>query len=152
MTATHPTTDRSLSVTTRNLRRRAPTHSAEANQQVGTFLSSRHATPAPTPACVPQTPSKPPASPPRHRHPPPPPPPPKPPPSPPPPPPPPAGSPPRLSFPSLALFSLLLLRLFTHSVSVISPPLHSPPRLFTNTSPVPAANPVSEQGLVWTPG
>lgn len=52
MTATDPTTDRSLPVTTRNIRRRAPTHSAEANHQVGTHLSRRHPAPAPTLTCV----------------------------------------------------------------------------------------------------
>ncbi len=92
MTATHPT-DRSLAVTTQYSPRRASTHPAEANHQVGTLLSSRHRAPAPTLSpCVLQPPSKPPASPPRHRT------------------PPPARPPSRLSS-SLLFLSLLLLRL-----------------------------------------
>src|SRR5215212_4663897 len=99
MTATHPAADRSRSGTTRNLRRRAPTHVAEANHQVGTSWSSRHPAPASTLPRVPPNPLKnhplpcvtaTPA----------------------------AGSPTVLPVLLLLFLSLLLLRLFTHSLSL----------------------------------
>src|SRR3954453_13562111 len=117
MTATHATTDRSLSVTTRNLRRRASTQPAEANHQVGTPLSRRHPAPAPTLSLRPPTPQNHPLLPRVTAT-------------------PPAGSPtPPPGLPLSASPPLLFSSDSSLTLSLSSlHPLHSPSRLSTNTS------------------
>jgi hypothetical protein len=123
-------TDRSLSLTTKYSYRRAATPLAEANQQVGTHLSSRPAAPPPTPTLRPPTPPQTTRSAYVTAN------------------PPPARPPPRLSLVSAS--PLLLLRPSSHFSSLVtSPRLHSPSRLSTNNTPVPGPDPARAPHRVW---